>query len=702
MPEPSRSSLEIRTAATLGGTLIRMVGVIDETFAQDKIAPLSKVVVLDLDGVQRITSYGVREWIRAVSSLKSRHCYFVRCRPAIVSQFNMVSNFAGRGALVTFYAPFVCAACSRDIDVPIDLRRQHAMLSASRLPDVACPSCNGKAELDDMPEAYFRYAASSPAPAVHPTGDAIVNAVLGGAGAGGAAPRLEVVKEIDRQLTALWLSGTLDANARLKRTADGLEGLIVVVMAGVSSATPEGAAQFKTLTALGDANVSLARVPLHIATTLARTPPGLGNARLVSLSLHLQCESCTIDVETAVDVTLLARLSDAQEGVACPRCRGKLRADAAVVREALSLPLVEPPPEILGYLQSHVTAGDDTTSVGCSITGRRRNPNSSASSGSAPLSLSLPVWLGRYQLLRRVGTGGMGSVYLGRIVGAAGFERRVAIKMMHENIAADPECVAMFLDEARLAAQIHHPNVVSTLDVEETEQATFLVMEYVDGLSLYRLLAGLRDAGEHLPVGFTMRIALDLLAGLHAAHELRAQDGKSIGLVHRDVSPQNVLVGVDGVTRITDFGIAVAESRLASTKVGQIKGKIAYMAPEQLFGEQVDRRADVYGTAVVLWELLAGERLYAGESDESTFIKAIAGATSSPCTRNPAVPAAVGEVCLFALHLKPQERYQTAAAFAEALEKACEATATRVASTTALADMVTSKTAKPLTGSGVH
>ena len=178
----------------------------------------------------------------------------------------------------------------------------------------------------------------------------------------------------------------------------------------------------------------------------------------------------------------------------------------------------------------------------------------------------------------------MATVFLGRILGVGGFQRFVAIKRLHPHLASEQEFVEMFLDEARLAASIHHPNVVPILEVGTSDRGYYLVMEYIEGDTLARLLARAATSRERIPVPIVIRIVLDTLAGLHAAHELKDDNGQLLELVHRDVSPQNILVGVDGIARITDFGVARAATRLSSTRAGQLKGKLAYMAPEQARG----------------------------------------------------------------------------------------------------------------------
>jgi serine/threonine-protein kinase len=286
---------------------------------------------------------------------------------------------------------------------------------------------------------------------------------------------------------------------------------------------------------------------------------------------------------------------------------------------------------------------------------------------------------GRYEIIRVIASGGMAQVCLGRALGAGGFERLVAVKAMHAHLAAEPDFVAMFLDEARLAARIRHPNVVATLDVQQDEEGLFLVMEYVEGPALQPVLRQLRRARRTLPLDLTLRIFLDALAGLHAAHELTGPEGEPLNLVHRDISPHNILVGVDGVTRLTDFGVAQAESRLSTTRGSEVKGKFPYMAQEQIQRAGVDRRTDVYAAGAVLWEILAGERLVRGDNDGQLLTQILKGETRSARALNPAIPGEIEAVCQRALQREPADRFPTAAAFGEALEAAAKAAGVAIA-----------------------
>jgi len=277
----------------------------------------------------------------------------------------------------------------------------------------------------------------------------------------------------------------------------------------------------------------------------------------------------------------------------------------------------------------------------------------------------------RYELVGEIASGGMATVYLARLTGVGGFQRFVAMKRLHPHLATEKEFVEMFLDEARIAARIHHPNVVPILEVGASAVGYYLVMEYIEGDTLARLLARSATRGKRLPIGIALRIALDMLAGLHAAHELRDDMGEAVHLVHRDVSPQNVLVGVDGISRITDFGVARAASRLNATRVGQLKGKIAYMAPEQAAGEEsIDRRADVFAAGIVVWEELAAKRLFKAENEAATLSRVMTEPVPALTTIVPSLSTALAGVVARALERNPDLRFPSCAQFADALEAA--------------------------------
>jgi serine/threonine-protein kinase len=275
--------------------------------------------------------------------------------------------------------------------------------------------------------------------------------------------------------------------------------------------------------------------------------------------------------------------------------------------------------------------------------------------------------IGRYALHGEIASGGMATVYVGRQRGQAGFARTVAIKRLHPQHAKEPEFVAMFLDEARLAARIRHPNVVPTLDVVATDGELFLVMEYVQGESLARLLRATRQRKEHAPTRVVAAIVTDVLHGLHAAHEATSEKGEPLGLVHRDVSPHNILVGTDGAARVVDFGVAKAAGRIQTTREGQLKGKIAYMAPEQITGV-ASRRTDVYAASVVLWEALTARRLFSGENDANVMNQVMNATVAPPSKHVEGLDPAWDEIVLRGLERDEERRYATAREMALEIE----------------------------------
>jgi serine/threonine protein kinase len=281
--------------------------------------------------------------------------------------------------------------------------------------------------------------------------------------------------------------------------------------------------------------------------------------------------------------------------------------------------------------------------------------------------------LDRFELVAELASGGMATVYLARFVGMAGFKRFVAIKRLHPHLAKEQEFIQMFLDEARLAARLHHPNVVPILEIGvQNNDQYYLVMEYIEGDTVGHLMARAANVNRKIPVPIVIRIMLDTLTGLNAAHDLTDEQGTPLEIVHRDVSPQNILVGVDGVARITDFGVAKAQARLANaTQGGQLKGKLAYMSPEQVRGNlPVDRRADVFAAGIVLWELLTGHRLFKADGEADTLFKVVAAEVPPIRDFEPGVPPEVEVVVRRALAQHAQQRFASAADFAEALEQA--------------------------------
>lgn len=278
--------------------------------------------------------------------------------------------------------------------------------------------------------------------------------------------------------------------------------------------------------------------------------------------------------------------------------------------------------------------------------------------------------LGRYELLTPIAKGGTASVWAARLKGPRGFAKVVAVKIMLAEFGDDPDAVTMFFDEAQLVSRIRHVNVAQVIDAAEEGDTLFMVMEWVDGEPLHVIA---REAARRggFPLAVVGQIAKQVCAGLNAAHDLCDTAGKPVGLVHRDVSPQNILVGYDGIVKVIDFGVAKAASNQLRTNVGQLKGKVGYMAPEQAFGEPVDRRTDVFALGIVLYQLLSGRNPFRGDNEYATLGRIRDKRPADPLrSLVPTLPEAVERVIDKALAKSRDERYPDMIAFARAIDEA--------------------------------
>lgn len=282
--------------------------------------------------------------------------------------------------------------------------------------------------------------------------------------------------------------------------------------------------------------------------------------------------------------------------------------------------------------------------------------------------MNAPETFGKYILLKKIGRGGMAELFLARQVGVAGFERVLAIKRILPHLTEDAEFVQMFINEAKIAAQIAHPNVVQIYDFGTVNGTYYIAMEYVMGKSLAAALSAGNARGRPMPAHQAIQITARIAAGLDHAHRGKTMSGQPLGIIHRDISPQNILLGYHGDVKLVDFGIAKAASSSTHTQTGMIKGKLAYLSPEQAWGKPVDHRADVFSLGIVLHEMLTGQRLFKADNEIATLERVRTAAVAPPSTLNPRIAKELDPIVLKALTARPDDRYPTAQAFHEALE----------------------------------
>ncbi|MEM9452654.1 MAG: serine/threonine-protein kinase [Myxococcota bacterium] len=638
-----------------GGNLLRVSGVIDESFDPEEFVRLAGhgAVIVDLAEVHRITSFGVREWIRALRDMTASYLGLIGCRPTVMAQLNTVHGFGGSGDVITLFAPYVCPRCSEEIEEHLDLRVCSADVRAGNLPRVECPRCREVAEFDDIPSTYFAYVTSKGEP--HPPLD--IQRVLACAIGGRLRAPLSIRKEVRTTVTAVWLAGALDERARLRRVVDGVEGDVVMLLGGLTDCTTEGLVQLQRALEPIDIPVYFAHVTPQIATQLAEHDD-TGRWRVASVLVPARCCECDGELEFVVGAQAL-------DGVLSPgfRCRscGSPEAptlDPTAVKTAMARVDRAVPEPLTRYLEDLVAKATTTLSPG--------------SSG----------FYERYEIVDRLGGGGMAEVSLARLRGEEGFSKLVVIKQLHEELTADQGAVTMFLREARLAARIGHPNVVQIFNLGRRDGRHFIAMEYVDGWDLRELRGMVQDLSRPFPVVHALRIAAAVAAGLHAAHTMvSASNPESV--VHCDVSARNVLVSRCGAIKLTDFGIARVLQHFEGALPETVWGTPAYMAPEQLHPAlgKISPRTDIYGLGAVLFELLTDSR---PPPCPVTGEEVLEWAEQSPprvLDFRPEVPAVVGEIVDRALTRRPAGRYVWARDMQRDLEFALEKIGARPGST---------------------
>jgi len=283
-------------------------------------------------------------------------------------------------------------------------------------------------------------------------------------------------------------------------------------------------------------------------------------------------------------------------------------------------------------------------------------------------SVTTPQQFGKYVLLRKLAEGGMAEIFLAKQTGAEGFERDVVIKCMLDHFTKYPDFIAMFLDEARLAARLHHPNIVQITDLGVADKRYFICMEYLAGEDLDAVIAAAHYRGEGIPIPIAARIMLSVLEGLEFAHGYQEQ-GRLVGLVHRDISPSNIFVTYQGTVKVLDFGIAKASSRMTQTQPGLLKGKWGYMSPEQARGEQIDARSDLFSLGITFHELLTARRVFERDNEIGVLLALMEQPIPPPSQRRADVPPALDRIVMKAMERRTQDRYASAAEMRADLEE---------------------------------
>ena len=608
---------------------LRLSGTIDGAFGVATLGTLDAPAAIDLSGIRAITSHGVRGFMEAITSLGGGHpVYLVDCPPCVVDQLNLVQGFAGGAEVLSARALFSCD-CGREEERQVDVLSERGRIRGGQPPEAFCDRCGAAMRL--IEDDTFRFAVRDGATKLDPH----VRAALLELGVYAAAVLedrpLTVSKVVDGEHVAFRLEGAIASRIRLERTADD-DGIVALLLGALIVRAPgaEPFARLLDVIAARAREVVLVAVPPQLAGLLANGALAIGRAKIDSLLVPVRCDGCA-------DLALATRrLHEPEEPLRCPRCGRSAEAVGAPAHVEALLAAGPPSAEARAFLE-RVDGLFSQAQIEARLIGRKREPTPHA---------NLPSQIGGYQIVRPLSAGGMAEVLLAKRESMGGVEKVVALKRFRRELfQSAPAAIAMFLAEARLAAQLSHPNVVQIFDVGEADGDLYMAMEYVDGRDLRELV----DEGRAAPPHVAAHIGVEVARALAYLHEARDLHGRTLHIVHRDVSPQNILVDKSGRVVLIDFGVALAGEGELQKRRRKIAGNLAYMSPEQCYGEPLDGRSDLFSLGVVLWELLASAPLFRRD-DVGETRKALLGAPVPPLTRAPPQLAA------FVMRLLERER----------------------------------------------
>ncbi|AKJ02761.1 serine/threonine protein kinase [Archangium gephyra] len=640
---------------------VRIAGVIDETFPLTSTSPeMGGLLIVDLGQVERISSFGVRRWIEFASKLPAGGIalYVVNAPPVMVDQLNMVEGFSGVARVLSVLAPYTCRACGEDRLRLVDLQSEAPIIAEGRAPEHSCPVCAGKLEFADLPSEFFDYAQRQQFGTVDPVVMRYLRATTPSAPTA-LTTHLKIVQD---DITYISLASELKADLNVRRLASGLEGRVAFDFSHVNKVEPEAVAKLEQVlaTAAQGAKVVLCRVPPPVLNALNRFTKQL-TAQIGTLWLPCECRNCGHEhQQRALASEYLAKLrANASPERECPICGGSARLPSIpqLVPLLSRSSLVDKPLDDIEAIEPRALSQYlfGSTNV---------DPNANKGGGS---DISNSISATKLQIIRRLGQGGMAEVFLAKQVGVKGFEKFVVMKKILPQFAENAEFVDMLFAEARANARLTHPNVVQTFDVGMNDGVAYILMEYVRGPDLKKLMNELRRKGLALPLEHALRIVAETAAGLHYAHSYVDPAGVPHPVVHRDVSPHNVLISLDGAIKLSDFGIAKVQGE-ENTQAGVLKGKISYISPEAASGRALDARNDVFALGVVLFELLTGTLPFKRDHDAATLSAIVREPAPVPSQLKPNIPQDVSDLILRALVKDPARRTPSAAAMREEIE----------------------------------
>ncbi len=651
-PATARSPAAIDVVTVGEATLVSVSGLVDERFLGFGDIGAAKTVILNVAGMTRMTSFGVRQWLKAMDALPKSiaDLYLLGCPTFFVDQLNMVLNFGGASKVLTVVAPHTCPSCGVESGETIDVLAERANLAKGALPEKECARCGGKLEFDETPESYFafvkKYAASSIQPAAS---QALASLGLYTAASDIAAtekpPR--IIKLVHGSVTYFRIIGTIGSMFRARPFLVGAEGEVVIDLAEIDRFESTGQKEWRRLLKSLAGQVSAVTLVDVNEVFLAAASDTLTMARNVAVASVLVPYGCIECFRTSYES--VPATWPLQFGAhVCATCGGstgnKMPAEVLLPLQKASTNVPPASAKVIAQRDEILSRALIDANV------------AQAGDNATPAVAADDTILGKYKIVRRLSTGGMAEVFLAKQVGIGGFEKPVALKRIQRKLLETRHlAIELFLNEAKIAGRLMHPNIVQVLDVGEVSGALYLAMEYVHGKDLGKVIKRLQQSRAIMPLGEACHVVREVAQALHHAYWSTDLTGKRLSVVHRDISPQNVILSYDGTVKLLDFGVAV--SAVTEQAETMIVGKWLYMSPETTQNDQVDHRSDLFSLGVILYLLCSGYMPFTGR-DPREIVKKIRAGQYKPLQEIVSVPERLAQLVGRMLSPNPDDRPQ--------------------------------------------
>ena len=648
-PQPVSRAATIEVVQVGDTALVTVTGLIDERFAGfGRVVAGMKNVVLDVGAMTRMTSFGVRQWLNAMEDLRSiSDLYVLNCPTFFVDQLNMVLNFGGSAKVLTAVAPYVCPGCGVESGELVDVHARRGTLTREP-PEKLCSRCGTKLEFDESPDSYFGFVAKYAAPTVSSS----VATVLAERGlfissdCSEKPPR--IIKLIHGPVTYYRILGTIGSMFRARPFLVGAENEIVIDLADVDRFEPSGQLEWRRLIkSLGAqvASITLVDLPPTFFAIAGATLTLARNIAVSSINVPYVCQSCRRT--TNFSESLIGGRAPHQGERVCPTCGGTATNQLPM---ATLEPLLKASTQLLPASAKVVEQRDELMSRALT------DASVAQGAGSSTVSSDNTIF-GKYKIVRRLSGGGMAEVYLAKQVGAGGFEKAVALKLIHQQqLDSRRQAIELFLNEAKIAGRLTHPNIVQVLDVGEANGNLYLAMEYVNGRDVRDVLKVLKKTEGVMPLAEACYIMRETATALDHAYWSSDMTGKRLSVVHRDVSPHNIILGFDGTVKLLDFGVAM--SSITEHEQALLVGKWTYMSPETTMNGKTDHRSDLFSLGVVFYVLVTGVMPFYGSEPKEIVRKIRAGDYIRIEEIAPQIPPRLANLIANLLAPNPDQRLQ--------------------------------------------